>query len=57
MNFLLDILLTGHLGKPGTLFGSLFYRKIVKVVASRVDPGIITLTSEEEIRANLGTDG
>lgn len=57
MNFLLDILLIGYLGKFGILFGSFFYRKIVKVVVSRVDFGIIILTSEEEIRVNFGIDG
>lgn len=47
----------GHLGKPGTLFGSLTCRKIIKVMRSKVVLGIITVTSEEEIRASFGTDG
>lgn len=45
--FLLDILLMGHLGKPGTLFGSLTCRKIIKVLGSSVVLGIITLISKE----------
>jgi len=43
----------GHLGKPGTLFGSLTCRKIIKVLGSSVVPGIIILISKEEIRQAL----
>lgn len=36
----------GHLGKPGTLFGSLTCRKIIKVLGSSVVLGIITVSKE-----------
>lgn len=54
---LLDILLMDHLGKPGTVFGILTCRKIIKVMGKRVDPRIIILVTEEEIRTGLGTVG